>query len=85
MGALAVPSVLIVQIKPKDLPPAPFAIADAVANETAANATMTADNAAIAEPANDSNVTANVDAAANTADTENAADQGSTDHGSTDH
>ena len=59
--------------------------ADVDANEAAANATMPADNAAMAEPANDSNVTANVDAAANTADTENAADQGSTDHGSTDH
>jgi tetratricopeptide (TPR) repeat protein len=33
VAAVAVPAVLIVQLKPKDLPPAPFAIADAVATE----------------------------------------------------
>jgi tetratricopeptide (TPR) repeat protein len=33
LSAFAVPAVLIVQLRPKDLPAAPFAIADAVANE----------------------------------------------------
>lgn len=59
--------------------------ADAGANETAANATTTADNAATADTAIDNATTANVDVAANFTDTGNVADQGSTDHGSTDH